>query len=203
MTDQPAPVIFTAASEFRGWLEQNHASASELWVGYYKKGSGKTSMTYAQAVEEALCFGWIDGLAKSFGDHHANRFTPRRRGSNWSAINIARMAELEKAGRLHPAGRRAFEQRDRRMDAVNRLANPTRALPPEMEQRLRADAAAWAYWQSAAPSYRRGAVAWVMQAKRPETRERRLAELISDSAASQRIKPYRSLAAPRKARSMP
>jgi uncharacterized protein YdeI (YjbR/CyaY-like superfamily) len=197
----PQPVIFERAADFRAWLEANHASARELWVGYYKKGAGKTSMTYAEAVEEALCFGWIDGLTKSFGEFYANRFTPRRKGSNWSAINIARMAGLERAGRLHPAGRDAFEQRDRRRDAVYSYENPARQLLPEMERRLRANDAAWRYWQSETPSYRRGAAAWVLDAKRETTREKRLAELISDSAASLRIKPYRYFESARGARS--
>ena len=110
MKDRPAPTIFPAAADFRAWLEANHASASELWVGYYRKGSGKTSMTYAEAVEEALCFGWIDGLARSFGDHYANRFTPRRRGSNWSGPNLERAERLIAEGRMRPAGRAAYER---------------------------------------------------------------------------------------------
>jgi uncharacterized protein YdeI (YjbR/CyaY-like superfamily) len=110
--------IFPTSAAFGDWLEANHDSARELFVGYYRKGTGKTAMTYAEAVEEALCYGWIDGITYRVDDEvTATRFTPRRRGSNWSAINIARIAELMKAGRMHPAGTRAFEQRDRRKDS--------------------------------------------------------------------------------------
>jgi len=189
--DAPAPTIFAAAADFRSWLEENHAVARELWVGYYKKGSGKTSMTYAEAVEEALCYGWIDGIARSFGaDVYANRFTPRRPKSNWSAINIAKIAELKRHGRIRPAGLRAFEQRDPRRDAVYSYERRAE-LPAEMEARLHANDAAWSYWQAETPSYHRGAVQWILEAKREETRARRLEELIVDSAAGRRIKPYR------------
>jgi uncharacterized protein YdeI (YjbR/CyaY-like superfamily) len=109
--------VFRDQAAFRKWLEANHDSVPDLWVGYYRKGSGKTAMTYPQAVEEALCFGWIDGLTYRINaEVHANRFTPRRKGSNWSAPNIARAADLRKAGRMHPAGIRAFEERDTRTD---------------------------------------------------------------------------------------
>ena len=110
--------IFPTSAAFRDWLDANHHRARELFVGYYRKGSGKTAMTYAEAVEEALCYGWIDGITyRVDGEVTATRFTPRRRGSNWSAINIAKIAQLAKAGRMHPAGTRAFEDRDRRKDS--------------------------------------------------------------------------------------
>ncbi len=112
--------IFPAAADFRSWLESNHESAPELWVGYYKKGVPKTSMTYAESVDEALCFGWIDGLTRRIDDEvYTIRFTPRRKTSNWSAINIAKIAKLTAAGRMHPAGLRVFEQRVRRKNATN------------------------------------------------------------------------------------
>ena len=189
--EQPKPTIFDTAADFRAWLETNHDSGRELWVGYYKKGSDKTSMSYAEAVEEALCFGWIDGLTRSFGEFYANRFTPRRIGSSWSAINIAKMAELERAGRLHPAGRRAFEERDRRRDAPYSYERAGVTLPAAMERRLREHADAWRHWQAETPSYRRSATAWVVGAKRQTTRERRLSDLIADSAAGRRVKPFR------------
>jgi uncharacterized protein YdeI (YjbR/CyaY-like superfamily) len=119
VSDAPLPeiTIFPDAAAFRAWLEANHDRADELWIGYYKQGVPKTSMTYPEAVEEALCFGWIDGKARRINDEVAGqRFTPRRKGSNWSAINIAKVAELSAAGRMHPAGQRAFEQRERRKD---------------------------------------------------------------------------------------
>jgi uncharacterized protein YdeI (YjbR/CyaY-like superfamily) len=188
--DPPRPVIFERAADFRAWLEANRDTERELWVGYYKKGSGKTSMTYAEAVEEALCFGWIDGLTRSFGDHYANRFTPRRKGSRWSAPNIARVAALQRQGRMRQAGLRAFEERDPTKD-IPPSSQRRAALSPAMERRLRRDAQAWAYWQAETPSYRRSTADWVLDAKREETRERRLAELIADSAAGRRVKPFR------------
>lgn len=182
--------VFASADEFRNWLEANHDSARELWVGYYRKGAPKRSMTYLQAVEEALCFGWIDGITRRIDEEvHANRFTPRRKGSSWSAVNIAKVAELRAAGRMHPAGLKAFENRDRRRDGVYSYENAARQLPAAEEGRLRANPEAWAFWQSQPPSYRRNAAYWVLSAKREETRERRLETVIADSAAGRRIKP--------------
>lgn len=183
--------VFRYQAAFRKWLEANHDTAPDLWVGYYRKGSGKTAMTYPQAVEEALCFGWIDGLTYRIDDEvHANRFTPRRKGSNWSAPNIANAAELRKAGRMHPAGIRAFEDRDRRKDMPYLEDHPLRQrLPSELEAKIEANAAAWAYWQARPPGYRRQASFWVLSAKQEPTRDRRLASLIADSAAGRPIKP--------------
>jgi uncharacterized protein YdeI (YjbR/CyaY-like superfamily) len=193
VSDKPVPVatVFPSAAAFRVWLEANHDTASELWVGYYKKGVPKTGMTYLEAVDEALCFGWIDGLGRRIDDEvTANRFTPRRKTSNWSAINIAKVAALTAAGRMHPAGLRAFEERDRRRDATYSYESVPRELPESWLARLRADAEAWAYWQAETPSYRRTVTYWIMSAKRPETRERRFATLIGDSAAGRRVKPF-------------
>ena len=185
--------VFRYQAAFRKWLEANHDTAPDLWVGYYRKGSGKTAMTYPQAVEEALCFGWIDGLTYRIDDEvHANRFTPRRKGSNWSGPNIDKVAELTKAGRMHSAGLRAFEGRDQRKDQPYLRDNPLRQhLPPALEARIKAEAAAWAYWQAQAPGYRRQAAFWVLSAKQEPTRERRMASLIEDSAAGRPVKPMR------------
>jgi uncharacterized protein YdeI (YjbR/CyaY-like superfamily) len=186
----PDVTVFPDAAAFRAWLTEHHDSATELWVGYYRKGVGKTSISYREAVEEALCFGWIDGIARRIDDEvHANRFTPRRRTSSWSALNIAKVAELTRTGRMHPAGLRAFEGRDRRRDASYSYENRPSTLPPQAEQRLRADPGAWAYWQAQTPGYRRSAAHWVLSAKRAETRERRLATLVADCAAGRRVKP--------------
>jgi len=183
--------VFPAAEDFRTWLGANHDEATELWVAYYKKGVPKTSMTYAESVEEALCFGWIDGLTRRIDDEvYTIRFTPRRRTSNWSAINIAKVAELTAAGRMHPAGLRAFEERDRRKDASYSYERPVQELPLDMLDRLEADEAAWAYWQSRTPSYRRQATYWVVSAKRPETRERRFAAMLTDAAAGRDPQPF-------------
>jgi uncharacterized protein YdeI (YjbR/CyaY-like superfamily) len=184
--------IFPDSAAFRAWLEEHHTDTDELWVGYYKKGVAKTSMTYPEAVEEALCFGWIDGVGRRIDDQvHANRFTPRRPTSSWSAVNIAKVAELTEAGRMHPAGLRAFEERDRRKDGIYSYENHPMELPAEAEALLRANPDAWEFWQAQRPSYRRTAVHWVLSAKREPTRQRRLAQLIDDCAAGLLIKPMR------------
>jgi len=181
--------IFKEPSEFRDWLEHNHGSAKELWVGYYKKGVAKRSITYPESVDQALCFGWIDGIGYRINDEvHANRFTPRRRGSNWSAVNIAKIAELEKAGLMHPAGRKAFEERVRR-DPQYSYENRPHDLPPEAAARMQADPEAWRYWQAQTASYRRAATWSIVSAKQEATRQRRLDTLIEDSAAHRPIKP--------------
>ena len=183
--------IFRRAADFRNWLDRNHASAQALFIGFYKKGVPKAAMTYPEGVEEALCYGWIDGITYRLDDElTATRFTPRRKGSSWSAINIAKMAELRAAGRLHPAGLRTFQERDRRKDASYSYERPPLELEPEMVARLRADAAAWATWQGEQPAYRRTASYWVMSAKRPETRERRFAELLRVSHDGTRPRAY-------------
>ena len=179
--------VFPSAADFRGWLEANHDTERELFVGYYRKGVPKTAMTYPQSVEEALCFGWIDGITRRIDDEvTSTRFTPRRPTSNWSATNIARIAELTAAGRMHPAGLRAFETRDRRNDAIYSSDRAPLELPPGWLAQL--DAVP--HWRSETPSFRRQAVYWLMSAKRPETRERRLATLLEDAAAGRRPKPF-------------
>jgi len=181
--------IFQAAADFRAWLDEHHDTATELWVGYYKKGVPRTSMSYREAVEEALCYGWIDGIGKRIDDEvHTNRFTPRRRTSIWSAVNIAKVAQLRADGRMHPAGIRAFEGRDRRKDAIYAYENAPQEFPPDWQAHFEADATAWAYWQSRTPSYRRTVTYWVMSAKQEATRERRFETLLADCAASRPIK---------------
>jgi uncharacterized protein YdeI (YjbR/CyaY-like superfamily) len=183
--------LFGTAADFRAWLHANHDSTDALFIGYYKKGVAKQAMTYAQAVEEALCYGWIDGITYRIDDElTATRFTPRRRGSSWSAVNIAKMAELKTAGRLHAAGLRVFEERDRRKDASYSYERPPLELEPDMRARLKADARAWEHWQAEQRAYRRAASYWVMSAKRPETRERRFAELLEVSHAGSRPKAF-------------
>src|SRR5438093_10418748 len=182
--------IFGGPSEFREWLEEHHNSESELWVGYYKRGVAKSSITYPESVEQALCYGWIDGIGYRINDEvHANRFTPRKRRSNWSAVNLAKVAELEKAGLMHPAGRKAFEERDQRRDAPYSYENRPHDLPPDAAARMQANAEAWRYWQAQTASYRRAATWWIVSAKQEATRQRRLETLIDDSAAHRPIKP--------------
>ena len=176
----PADVhVFADAAEFRAWLDANHDSAEALFVGYYKKNVPKVAMTYPQAVEEALCYGWIDGITYRIDDElTATRFTPRRATSSWSAINIARIGELTAAGRMHAAGIRAFETRDRRKDARYSYERPPAELPDDMLARLAADDQARTHWDAERPSFRKVATHWVTSAKRAETRERRFEELL-------------------------
>ena len=183
--------MFATAAEFRAWLDANHDSSDALFIGYYKKGVPKQAMTYPQAVEEALCYGWIDGITFRIDDElTATRFTPRRKGSSWSAVNIAKMAELKAAGRLHAAGLRVFEERDRRKDASYSYERPPLELEADMLARLKADSGAWEHWQAEQRSYRRAASYWVMSAKKPETRERRFAELLEVSRDGRRPKAF-------------
>jgi uncharacterized protein YdeI (YjbR/CyaY-like superfamily) len=187
----PDATIFPNARAFRTWLEANHDTAGELWIGYYKRGVRKTAMTYTEAVDEALCFGWIDGQVRRIDDEVvANRWTPRRSTSSWSAINIAKVAALTAAGRMHPAGLRAFEQRDRRKDAIYSYESAPEELPAEWLARFQTDATAWAYWQAEQPSYRRTATHWVLGAKRAATRERRFETLMADSATGRRVRQF-------------
>lgn len=184
--------IFATASDFRDWLEANHESAPELFVGFYKKGVAKSAMTYPESVDEALCHGWIDGITFRIDDEvTATRFTPRRPTSSWSAVNLAKVEELRAAGRMRPAGLRAHAQRDRRKDASYSYERAELPLDAGMLDRFRADPAAWRYWESRPAGFRRQASYWVMSAKRPETRERRFAELLESAAASRPPTPFR------------
>ena len=183
--------IFPSAADFRAWLADNHERIPALFVGFYRKAAARTAMTYAEAVDEALCQGWIDGITYRVDDEvRAVRFTPRRRGSSWSAVNIAKVAVLRAAGRMRPAGIRAFEERDRRKDGIYSYEQPPVELPESWIARFRADPDAWAYWDSETPSYRRTATHWATSAKREETRERRFAMLVADCAAGRRVKPF-------------
>lgn len=184
------PTFFATPEAFRRWLEKHHESARELLVGFYKVGSGKPSITWPQSVDEALCFGWIDGVRRRIDDEsYSIRFTPRRPTSIWSAINLKRMDELIAEGRVHPAGLAAFE---RRSEEKSRIYSYERQQPAAfdaaMEKELRRNKAAWKYLQEEAPWYRRVTTHWVTSAKREETRKKRLAELIAASAAGRRIK---------------
>jgi uncharacterized protein YdeI (YjbR/CyaY-like superfamily) len=184
-------IFFETPSELRAWLEEHHATASELWVGFYKKGSGRRSLTWSEVVDEALCFGWIDGKAQGIDEHrYRQRLTPRRRNSNWSAINVAKVAELRAEGRMTPAGEAAFAAR--REDSPGTLPYERRheaAFDAEQEAAFRANAAAWEWFAEQSPSYRTAATFWVVSAKRPETRARRLATLIECSSERRRIPP--------------
>jgi uncharacterized protein YdeI (YjbR/CyaY-like superfamily) len=185
------PTFFATPADFRAWLERHHADRRELLVGFYKKGSGRPSISWPESVDEALCFGWIDGVRRSLGDDaYTIRFTPRQARSTWSAVNVRRAQELIEAGRMTPAGLAAFEARgDDRTAIYSYEQRRQAALDAEQERRFRAVPEAWEWFQARPPSYRRAAIHWVTSAKRPETRERRLRALIEDSAAGRLVKP--------------
>jgi uncharacterized protein YdeI (YjbR/CyaY-like superfamily) len=187
------PLWFDGPDGWRAWLEENHATAGEAWLGMYKKHSPKHNMSWSRAVDEALCFGWIDGVMHRIDDErHAQRYTPRRPGSNWSAVNVAKVEALRAAGRMHPAGEAAFAARRDDRTAVYTYERPGEAeLEPEQRAALDAVPAAAAFFDAQPPGYRRLALHWVVSAKRAETRERRLAQLVADSAAGLRLKQWR------------
>lgn len=189
MSGPTEPRFFATPEELRDWFDANHETERELWVGFYKVGSGRPSITWSQAVDEALCVGWIDGVRKSVDDvSYCNRFTPRRRGSNWSAVNVAKVEALTREGRMRPAGVRAFGERTPARTGVYSYEQDPGASPQaEAERLFREHAEAWAFFQSRPPWYRRTALHWVTSARRPETRRKRLATLIEDSAAGRTI----------------
>jgi uncharacterized protein YdeI (YjbR/CyaY-like superfamily) len=185
------PIYFSSPQTFYDWLEENHETADEVYVGYFKKATNKPSLTWSQAVDQALCFGWIDGRVNRIdAERHMQRFTPRRPGSNWSKINLEKVAKLKEAGLMRPAGLAAFERRSDDKTGVYSFENETE-LAPEYDAQLRSNKAASEYFESRPPWYRRTAIHLVMSAKREETRLRRLAQLIEDSAAGRDIKQLR------------
>jgi uncharacterized protein YdeI (YjbR/CyaY-like superfamily) len=187
------PRFFPTPPDFRAWLESNHAKATELLVGFHKKATGTPSITWPESVDEALCFGWIDGVRRSLGDAaYTIRFTPRRPTSIWSAINVARVAELTKLGRMREAGLRAFAARTPERTGIYAFERKERAkLSKAQERRLRAHRRAAAFFDSQPPGYRATALHWVVSAKQAETQERRLSRLIADSTAGRRIAQLR------------
>jgi uncharacterized protein YdeI (YjbR/CyaY-like superfamily) len=190
---EPKPIFFESSQAFYAWLEEYHDTETEVYVGFHKTHTGKRAMSWSEAVDQALCFGWIDGRANGIDeDSYMQRFTPRRPGSNWSNINIAKVEKLTEAGLMRPAGLKAFEARSDARSGVYSFEQRDQAkLPPEYERRLRENAGAWAYWEARPPGYRKTATFWVMSAKREETRERRLAQLIEDASNGLDIKPLR------------
>jgi uncharacterized protein YdeI (YjbR/CyaY-like superfamily) len=184
------PLWFDDAAGWRAWLEANHDRAPEVWVGMYKKHSARHNMTWSEAVDEALCFGWIDSVMHRIDDErHAQRFSPRKPASNWSAVNVAKIERLRAAGLMHDAGEDAFAKRREDRTGVYSFEQATPAeLTAGQRARLDADEAAAAFFDAQPPGYRRTAIHWVTSAKKPETRERRLATLIEDSAAGRRLK---------------
>ncbi len=185
MPAKPAnrPVFFDTPADFRAWLASYHSKAPELWVGFRKVATGMPSITWPESVDQALCFGWIDGLRKSVdADAYMIRFTPRRAGSTWSAVNIRRVAALTAAGLMQPAGLRAFEARIEEKSGIYSYETRPETLPEPYAAIMRKNRAAWKDFGQRSPSYRRGAIGWVISAKTEETRLRRLAILIDCSA---------------------
>jgi len=186
------PTYFATQQDFRNWLEKNHDKESELWVGFHKVGSGKPSLTWPQSVDQAICFGWIDGLRKSVdAGSYCIRFSPRNPKSIWSAINIRKVEEMNKLGLMHPAGLAVFEKRDEQKSTLYAYENRPDKLSPDYENLFKSHPEAWEFFQLQPPSYQRITAMWVMDAKQESTRQKRLAELVADSEAGLKIKPLR------------
>jgi len=183
------PKFFPSPAEWRTWLEKHHADTPELWVGFYKRDSGRPSITWPESVDSALCFGWIDGVRKSIDAiSYKIRFTPRKSRSIWSAINIRRARELSELGLMHSAGRAAFDKRDGDRSAIYAYEQrKTAKLPTPFERKLRDHVEAWKFFQSQPPWYQRTSTYWVISAKREETRLKRLDTLIDCSARKRNI----------------
>lgn len=186
------PTFFPTAAAFRRWLQSHHATETELVVGFHKMGSGKPSMTWPESVDEALCFGWIDSVRRSLdADSYTIRFTPRKPRSIWSAVNIAKVEALIAAGRMRPAGMRAWAARTEARSEVYAFERKASALSDEELTRFRARRKAWEFFESQPAGYRRTAMHWVASAKRADTRTKRFAQLVADSAAGLRIASQR------------
>jgi uncharacterized protein YdeI (YjbR/CyaY-like superfamily) len=184
------PTFFATEPDFRRWLDANHETAPELLVGFWKKGTGKPSIDWPQARDQALCFGWIDGHRKSLGDEaYTIRFTPRRKGSIWSKVNVERYDALTAGGLMKPVGVRAYEA-NKHKTGVYSYEKPLAELTPQEVTLFRKDKNAWADWEKRPAGYRKTVLGWVTGAKRPETRAKRLRELIEVSAAGRRLPQY-------------
>ena len=186
-------LYFPTPSDFREWLDKNHQSETELWVGYYKKATKKQSITWPESVDQALCYGWIDGLRKSIGgESYKIRFTPRKPTSIWSAVNINKIEILTNEGLMMPAGLAAWEKRSLKKSKIYAYEQekPTK-LSPEFEARIKAIPKAWEFFQNLAPSYKKQTIHWVMSAKREETREKRMGIMIQSSEEGLKIPQMR------------
>lgn len=187
------PAFFASPDDFRAWLEEHHADAVELLVGFWKKGSGRPSITWPESVDEALCFGWIDGVRRRIDDErYSIRFTPRKPGSTWSAANVARTEELVAEGRMREPGRDAFAARREAASGIYSYEQGDLAFTPEQEQELRCDPAAWEFFCAQPGSYRKSTTWWILSAKREETRTRRMQTLAEHNAARRRLAQFTS-----------
>ena len=184
------PQFFKSQSAFRQWFEKHHDISKELLVGFYKKSSGRPSITWPESVDEALCFGWIDGIRKSIDDiSYTIRFTPRKPSSTWSIVNIKRAQELIDQGLMQPAGLKAFQLRKENKSGIYSYEQRSDRLPEAYERRLKRSKSAWNFFQAQPPWYRKTAGWWVVSAKKEETRLKRLAKLIEDSAQGRTLPP--------------
>jgi uncharacterized protein YdeI (YjbR/CyaY-like superfamily) len=178
------PTFFSSPSDFRKWLEKNHDKKTELLVGFYKVGSGKQNMTWSESVDQALCFGWIDGVRKSIDENsYTIRFTPRKPSSIWSAVNIKKINELTKQDLMHEAGLAAYNKRKDHKSAIYSFEKEEMKFSPTFEKQFKANKKAWKYFEALAPSYRKTSIHWVMSAKQEATQAKRLNSLIADSEA--------------------
>jgi uncharacterized protein YdeI (YjbR/CyaY-like superfamily) len=183
------PIFFPTPADFRKWLRRYHNTAEELWVGFYRKQSGRPSITWPESVDEALCVGWIDGIRKRLdAQSYMIRFTPRRRGSIWSAVNIKRVTVLTNEKRMQPAGLAAFGERRENKSGIYSYEQRSEQLPEPYASRLKKEKAAWEFFHAQPPSYRKAIGWWVVSAKQEETRQKRLAKLIAESARGRRLR---------------
>ena len=181
-------VFFDSPADLRAWFEQHHATSGELWIGFYRKDSGRAGVTYAEALDQALCFGWIDGVRRRVDElSYTNRFTPRKRGSSWSLVNIKRVGELSELGLMHPAGLAAFGERDEEKSKQYSYEQRGHKLDAALEEIFRRNERAWSFFEAQSPWYRRTTSWWVVSAKKEETRLKRLATLIEDSENGRRL----------------
>jgi len=186
------PTFFQTPAAFRKWLEQHHANQDVLWVGYYKKGSGKQSITWPESVDQALCYGWIDGVRKTIDEHsYTIRFTPRKPGSVWSSINIKRAQALIKQGQMQPAGHKAFQARKENKSGIYSYEQRSVDLPEPYNRLLRKNKAAWSFFQLQPAYYRKVVCWWIVSAKKEETRLKRLEQLMACSVQGQRLPGFK------------
>jgi uncharacterized protein YdeI (YjbR/CyaY-like superfamily) len=182
------PLFFPSQSDFRNWLKKNHKKATELLVGFYKVDSGKPSMTWSQSVDQALCFGWIDGVRRSIDEEsYSIRFTPRRKTSIWSAVNIRKVEELTKQGLMQPAGVEALRHRKAEKSGIYSFENQPKTLPRNYEKKFRSNKNAWLFFTEQAPSYRRVMFFYILSAKQESTRLKRLEKVIAESGKQRRV----------------
>lgn len=185
------PIFFETPADFRAWLATNHVTADHVWVGFYKKGSGRKSMTWPEAVDEALCYGWIDSIRKGIdGESYANRFTPRKRGSVWSNVNVNRVQVMTDFGRMQPSGLAAFQARKEARSGIYSYEQGNLDLPEPYQALLRGNTLAWEFFQRQPASYRKAASWWVVSAKQERTRLTRIETLVAHSARAERLPQF-------------